>query len=505
MDLPDAAKHRDRGLHEGEQSTPPVRLQMASGLCRDPITDRSSSAHSSVGSASTVAEPPARPGMSIHPQEANDRSSRLISTMAPNVGLENVSRREVTDLMFCARDSTHDSTMLTQPSTNVELMMSTIANEGGFSSSRVDRGYLSANTESLMSPSDAKHGVELDPQSVTTHERLFEHDDTLSRQLSIDDEHGVGPCGKSPRGFSRRSTETDEESIGHTHQYEQTMYDEPWSNAPRHVSVSSDVNANVHHDLKARGPSINVAMQHSNAAEMHNIRTHQSNIVDDDDTSQTYTVDDQLNATARYAPHTRCSLTDVMSRSTAANDYVQHMSTQQAALDDEMRRHAHSYAVTQQRSIDTQHGPSVDEQLQRTHHAATLDDRMRTRTSFDARSRECLDDRSNVSSPAVGAGHVDRADTHTQSLPDYSEVQFNPAAIDRAKIAGWDSQRNTVKKTLLMTPADILRLAGHSAAQRRLASMPPVETPSQWPATTDAYVERETDESHIPVPCTRTS
>ena len=80
MDLPDAAKHRDRGLHEGEQSTPPVRLQMASGLCRDPITDRSSSAHSSVGSASTVAEPPARPGMSIHPQEANDRSSRLIST-----------------------------------------------------------------------------------------------------------------------------------------------------------------------------------------------------------------------------------------------------------------------------------------------------------------------------------------------------------------------------------------------------------------------------------------
>ena len=81
MDLPDAAKHRDRGLHEGEQSTPSVRLQMASGLCRDPITDRSSSAHSSVGSASTVAEPPARPGMSIHPQEANDRSSRLISTV----------------------------------------------------------------------------------------------------------------------------------------------------------------------------------------------------------------------------------------------------------------------------------------------------------------------------------------------------------------------------------------------------------------------------------------
>ena len=82
MDLPDAAKHRDRGLHAGEQSTPPVRLQMASGLCRDPITDRSSSAHSSVGSASTVAEPPARPGMSIHPQEANDRSSRLTPTLA---------------------------------------------------------------------------------------------------------------------------------------------------------------------------------------------------------------------------------------------------------------------------------------------------------------------------------------------------------------------------------------------------------------------------------------
>ena len=36
MDLPDAAKHRDRGLHEGIQSTPPVRPLRLSGLCRDP-------------------------------------------------------------------------------------------------------------------------------------------------------------------------------------------------------------------------------------------------------------------------------------------------------------------------------------------------------------------------------------------------------------------------------------------------------------------------------------
>ena len=79
MDLPDAAKHRDRGLHEGEQSTPSVRLQMASGLCRDPITDRSSSAHSSVDGTSTKAEPPARPG-TVHMQEANDRAGPLIST-----------------------------------------------------------------------------------------------------------------------------------------------------------------------------------------------------------------------------------------------------------------------------------------------------------------------------------------------------------------------------------------------------------------------------------------
>ena len=53
---------------------------MASGLCRDPIREESSSAHSSVDSASTKAEPPARPG-TVHMQEANDRAGPLVLTV----------------------------------------------------------------------------------------------------------------------------------------------------------------------------------------------------------------------------------------------------------------------------------------------------------------------------------------------------------------------------------------------------------------------------------------
>ena len=102
-----------------------------------------------------------------------------------------------------------------------------------------------------MSLSDAKHGVELDPQSVTTHSQFCEPDDTMSHQWSTNVATQVDACGQSPRGYSHRLTKTDEESIGRT-QHAHTLYDEQWSNAQRHVSMSGDVNANVHgNDIRA--------------------------------------------------------------------------------------------------------------------------------------------------------------------------------------------------------------------------------------------------------------
>jgi len=64
---------------------------------------------------------------------------------------------------------------------------------------------------------------------------------------------------------------------------------------------------------------------------------------------------------------------------------------------------------------------------------ATIDDRMYTRILTTNRSRERLDDRSYVSSPATGLDHVDRVDTHPHFLPDDSEVQFRQTALERAR------------------------------------------------------------------------
>jgi len=65
MDPPDMSFVRGRELLDPSPD-PPIRLQMPSGLSRDPITDKNSIAHFYVDSASTVAEPPTSLG--IHPQ-----------------------------------------------------------------------------------------------------------------------------------------------------------------------------------------------------------------------------------------------------------------------------------------------------------------------------------------------------------------------------------------------------------------------------------------------------
>ena len=72
MDPPDTSFVRGRELLDPSPYSP-IRLQMPSGLNRDPTTDKNSSAPITVDPASNVAEPPVSLGM--HPQEANDRSS----------------------------------------------------------------------------------------------------------------------------------------------------------------------------------------------------------------------------------------------------------------------------------------------------------------------------------------------------------------------------------------------------------------------------------------------
>ena len=78
MDPPDTSFVRGRELLDPSPNLP-IRLQMPSGLNRDPITDKNSSAPITVDPASTVAEPPVSLGM--HPQEANDRSSGPFATV----------------------------------------------------------------------------------------------------------------------------------------------------------------------------------------------------------------------------------------------------------------------------------------------------------------------------------------------------------------------------------------------------------------------------------------
>ena len=99
MDPPDTSFVRGRELLDPSPNLP-IRLQMPSGLYRDPTTDKNSNAHFYVDPASTVAEPPVSLG--IHPQEANDRSSGPFPTMAPNVGhsMSHVSGMQMGSEMF---------------------------------------------------------------------------------------------------------------------------------------------------------------------------------------------------------------------------------------------------------------------------------------------------------------------------------------------------------------------------------------------------------------------
>ena len=83
MDPPDTSFVRGRELLDPSPNLP-IRLQMPSGLNRDPTTDKSSSAPITVDPASNVAEPPVSLGM--HPQEANDRSSGPFPTVLLQYG-----------------------------------------------------------------------------------------------------------------------------------------------------------------------------------------------------------------------------------------------------------------------------------------------------------------------------------------------------------------------------------------------------------------------------------
>ena len=78
MDPPDTSFVRGRELLDPSPYSP-IRLQMPSGLNRDPITDKNSSAPITVDPASNVAEPPVSLGM--HLQEANYRSSGPFPTL----------------------------------------------------------------------------------------------------------------------------------------------------------------------------------------------------------------------------------------------------------------------------------------------------------------------------------------------------------------------------------------------------------------------------------------
>jgi hypothetical protein len=111
-------------------------------------------------------------------------------------------------------------------------------------------------------------------------------------------------------------------------------------------------------------------------------------------------------------------------------------------------------------SAHTRSAAEDDAQYMATQYA-TSDDRMCNRNLTSSRSGEHLDDRSHASTPAAGSDHVDRVDTRTHSLPDDSEVQFGQTALERARQAGWDSQRNTVRRAPLMTSADISRSTAH--------------------------------------------
>jgi len=72
----------------------------------------------------------------------------------------------------------------------------------------------------------------------------------------------------------------------------------------------------------------------------------------------------------------------------------------------------------------------------------TVDDHVHAHTLFDDVNEErASGHHSQCSSPASDVDAVDNANTH--SLLEQSEVQFNPAALARARQAGWDSQTRT--------------------------------------------------------------
>ena len=341
---------------------------MASGLCRDPITDKSSSVHSSVDSASTKAEPPARPG-TVHMQEANDRAGPLVLTMAPNVGHDLPDIRNVGRDVLPVRDGTH------------------VMQERWPTDSIMEHEMLPVNDDAY-----ARHDSRTTSAFTVVHPNTRDvvhrpHFSTME-QFNVGDESQSFLRPSPPVGLSLPDDSGRSKMLPDRKSSISTI-DAGY--------LSANANSKLLSDAKHSLPSTDVRQG----------------------------VDRDLQSFSRPTLY-----------------------QEQMPL--------HAYGET----IDVAHGFKTDEHTMytRANQSNTVDNAPPVHALLNDRYDECMDaQRSRLSSPTSAVDHMDRMDTH--SLPDHSEIQFNRAAIERAKQAGRDSQCNTVDHERLRTCDDVYRAA----------------------------------------------
>jgi len=188
MDLPATSSDIGRGLPP-DQGPPPVRLYIASGLCRDPENDGNLDAFVDYTKTATQPVPPASQGISrLHPiQEGTHPAPAVFPQVAPNVGRESFHISSGMDSFHVSDREKVDEYPLasgfTQLSADVDVQYmadrerQTRLPDRKFSMSLGDAGYSSGNANSkLLSDvkqsltyTDVRPGVELDLQSLPTH------------------------------------------------------------------------------------------------------------------------------------------------------------------------------------------------------------------------------------------------------------------------------------------------------------------------------------------------